>query len=76
MLVICSFYDDYYFSNEMRISNPNKLDYNSLLALKTAYESGNFSKGAKAMRVTKSAMFQRIKALETVVGGPLLNRGT
>jgi LysR family transcriptional regulator (chromosome initiation inhibitor) len=61
---------------QMKISNPNKLDYNSLLALKTAYESGNFSKGAKAMRVTKSAMFQRIKALETLVGGPVLKRGT
>ena len=60
----------------MRITNPNKLDYNTLLALKAAYETGNFSKGANAIKVTKSAMFQRIKALETLVGSPVLKRGS
>lgn len=53
----------------------NKLDYNSLLALKAVVEQGSFIKGAAAMEVTQSAISQRIKALESIVGGPVINRG-
>lgn len=54
----------------------NNLDYTSLLALKAVYQQGSFNAGAAKLNVTQSAISQRIKNLESLIGTPLLRRST
>lgn len=56
------------------ISMTNKVNYKSLVALKAIFEQGSFIKGAVAMHMTQSAISQRIKALESHIGSPVITR--
>jgi len=50
-------------------------DYPSLLALSTIIREGNFERAAEALKITTSAVSQRIKNLEDRVGATLIIRG-
>jgi LysR family transcriptional regulator, chromosome initiation inhibitor len=50
-------------------------DYESLLVLDAVARSGSFEQAAKAMKVTQSAVSQRIRQLEERVGTVLVVRG-
>lgn len=54
----------------------NRIDYNSLIALKAIHEQGSFVKAANSINVTQSAISQRIKSLESHVGSPVIKRGS
>ncbi|WP_372741778.1 LysR family transcriptional regulator, partial [Neptunomonas sp.] len=50
------------------------IDYKQLKALSTVLEEKNFERAAKRLHVTQSAVSQRIKQLEEMVGQTLLIR--
>ncbi|RBW59031.1 LysR family transcriptional regulator ArgP [Ruegeria sp. A3M17] len=52
------------------------LDPNHLTALSAILRHGSFDAAASELAVTPSAVSQRIKALEDLVGATLINRGT
>lgn len=53
-----------------------QLDYAQLAALGAILRTGSFEGAAQELRVTQSAVSQRLKALEERVGMPLVLRGT
>ncbi|MCA1928414.1 LysR family transcriptional regulator, partial [Rheinheimera sp.] len=52
------------------------IDYRLLQALAAVTEQGGFEKAAATLHLTQSAISRRIKQLESLLGQPVLMRGS